>query len=124
MSFCRASTTASVLSALDAKLNAIAGQCLAEKQRQQEYERQLQSNLKEVFDKQKEKGLTGSIGDRAGSRKGTQLDRENMMDVDDADSRGKNRKFVICLLHVPICSRFTRASHDLKPVGLRKRNKI
>jgi hypothetical protein len=48
-----------------------------------------------VFDKQKEKGLTGVIGERVSTRRGTlhlDRERENMMDIDDMDSKGKNRK--------------------------------
>lgn len=93
----RASTTSSVLSALDAKLNSIAAQSAAHKQHQHDYERQLQSNLREVHEKQqKEKGATG--GDRGGlARRGTlQFDREreNMMEVDELDPKGKGRKFM------------------------------
>lgn len=93
---CRASTTSSVLSALDAKLNTIAAQTAAHKHHQQEYERQLQSNLKEVQDKQKEKGA--GTGERGGfGRRGTlqfERDRENMMEVDELDPKGKGRKFM------------------------------
>ena len=95
----RASTTSSVLSALDAKLNTIAAQTTVHKQCQQEYEKQLQANLKEVHDKQKEKSLGSGIGgERAGlGRRGTlqyDRDRENMMEVDEFDSRGKGRRFM------------------------------
>jgi COP9 signalosome complex subunit 7 len=106
-----ASTTSSVLSALDAKLNVIAAQTVVHKQHQQEYEKQLQANLKEVHDKQKEKSLGSTGGERAGlGRRGTQFDRdrENMMEVDDLDPKGRGRKFV---------------TQDLKP-HLRKRNKF
>ncbi len=50
-----------------------------------------------MFDKQKEKGLTGTVGERVSTRRGTlhlDRERENMMDVDDVDGRGKNRKYV------------------------------
>jgi COP9 signalosome complex subunit 7 len=93
----RASTSSSVLSALDAKLNTIAAQTAVHKKHQQEYEKQLQANLKDVHDKQKEKSLGGTGGERGGlGRRGTlQFDREreNLMEVDDLDPRGKGRKF-------------------------------
>lgn len=97
----RASTTASVLSTLDTKINVIAAQSQLQKQYQQEYDRQLQFTLKEVHDKHKDKGLGGpgsglnTIGERAGLlRRGTlQIDRENMMDVDELDGR-KGRRYV------------------------------
>ncbi|KAF9527139.1 hypothetical protein CPB83DRAFT_856810 [Crepidotus variabilis] len=103
-----ASTTAAVLSTLDAKIGSIAEANAAQKQSHQEHEKQLQANLKEVYDKQKEKGLGGGSG--MASRRGTfQLgDRENMMDVDEPDSKGKNRK----------------SSTDSAPKPLRKRNKF
>jgi len=95
----RASTSSSVLSALDSKLNAIAAQTATLKQRQQEYEKQLQANLKDVHDKQKEKSLgsgAGSGGAGLGRRGTLQFDRdrENMMEVDEHDPRGKGRKFM------------------------------
>src|SRR5882672_4844730 len=99
LTYTRASTTSSVLSALDTKLNAIAVQSTVRKQHQQEYEKQLQANLKDVHDKQKDKSL-GSVtaGERAGlSRRGTlqfERDRENLMEVDELDPRGKGRKFM------------------------------
>jgi COP9 signalosome complex subunit 7 len=102
----RASTTASVLSALDAKLNTIASQTAVHKQHQQEYEKQLQANLKEVHDKQKEKSLGNATGGERGGlgRRGTvqfDRDRENMMEVDELDPKGKGRKFMYVLLFLP-----------------------
>lgn len=100
----RASTTASVLSTLDTKINVIAAQSQLQKQYQQEYDRQLQLTLKEVHDKHKDKSLGGpgsglnTIGERAGLlRRGTlQMDRENMMDIDELDSR-KGRRYAYVL---------------------------
>lgn len=94
----RASTTSAVLTTLDAKINSVAADTAAAKAAQQEYERKLQANLKDVYDKQKEKSLGGGM---AGRRAAFQLgDRENnmSMDVDDVDVKGKNRKYVIRVL--------------------------
>lgn len=76
------------------------------KQHQQEYEKQLQANLKEVHDKQKEKSLGNATGGERGGlgRRGTvqfDRDRENMMEVDELDPKGKGRKFMYVLLFLP-----------------------
>ena len=73
-----------MLATLDDKLVNIANSTASWKQTQQEYEKAGQTVLKEVLDKQKEKGGPPS-------RRST-YDRENMMDVDEVDSKGKNRK--------------------------------
>jgi COP9 signalosome complex subunit 7 len=93
----RASTTAAVLATLDGKINSIAADTAAAKLNQQEHERQLQANLKEVHERQKEKSLGGGMASR---RAAFQVgDRENMsMDVDEQDTKGKNRKYVIRLM--------------------------
>lgn len=125
----RASTTSSVLSALDAQLNAIATENAAHKRCQQEYEKQLQVNLKEVNEKQKEKNLGSVTGvDRGGlGRRGTlQFDREreNMMEVDEIDLRGKGRKFTYVsptLLKPLSMLSCPSSTQDLKT--LRKRNR-
>jgi hypothetical protein len=60
----------------------------------------LQTNLKDVHEKQKEKSLGSSTGgERAGlGRRGTlHFDRESMMEVDELDPRGKGRKFMYVL---------------------------
>jgi COP9 signalosome complex subunit 7 len=102
-----ASTTSAVLATLDGKINSIAADTAAAKLNEQEHERILQTHLKEVHDKQKEKGLGGGMASR---RAAFQLgDRENMnMDVDEPDSKGKNRK----------------ASQEMAPKTARKRNKF
>ncbi|KAF8168507.1 hypothetical protein B0H34DRAFT_793099 [Crassisporium funariophilum] len=104
-----ASTTSAVLTTLDNKINSIASETTAAKFEQQEHERILQANLKEVFDKQKEKSLGGSgMANRRAPAYGFG-DRENMsMDVDDPDNKGKNRK----------------AAQDAVPKPSRKRNKF
>jgi len=86
----RASTTSAVLSTLDGKINSIAADAAADKLSQQEHERILQVNLKEVYEKQKEKSFGGTMA----SRRFQVGDRENMhmMDVDEPDNKGKNRK--------------------------------
>lgn len=88
---CRASTTSAVLVTLDEKIGAIAAENTAQKQRRLEHERQLQANLKEVYDKQKEKSLGGGMGTRRGT---IQLSENMMMDIDEPDMKAKNRKYV------------------------------
>ncbi|KAF4623791.1 hypothetical protein D9613_001386 [Agrocybe pediades] len=102
-----ASTTSAVLATLDNKINAIVADAAAAKLNQQEHERILQANLKEVQDKQKDKNLGGGmVGRRSAFSVG---DRENMsMDVDEPDAKGKNRK----------------APQDMAPKLSRKRNKF
>ncbi|CAA7267313.1 unnamed protein product [Cyclocybe aegerita] len=101
-----ANTTSAVLTTLDAKINSIAADTAAQKLNQQEHERILQAHLKEVFEKQKEKSMGGGMASR---RAAFQMgDRENMMDVDEPDNKGKNRK----------------ASSEAAPKPSRKRNKF
>jgi len=103
--YSRASTTSAVLVNLDGKINSIAADTAATKSNQQEHERILQLNLKDVYDKQKEKGLGGAMMTRRGQIPPSE--RENMMmDVDEPD-KGKNRK----------------ASQEATPKPSRKRNK-
>jgi len=118
----RASTTSAVLTTLDNKIGAIAAEVLVQKQMQQEHDHKLQATLKEVFDKQKEKSLGGAMANR---RAAFQMgDRENMMDVDEPDSKGKNRKYVVAHFCPLMADRRTRASQDAAPKPSRKRNKI
>ena len=88
----RAKTTTAVLATLDAKINAIASETAAAKLRQEDQEKVIQANLKEVFEKQKEKGLSAMMG-----RRGAHMnipDKDTMhMDVDEPpEVKGKNRK--------------------------------
>jgi COP9 signalosome complex subunit 7 len=95
--------TSAVLVNLDVKITSIAADSAATKLNQQEHERMLQLNLKDVYDKQKEKSLGGAMATRRGPIPAS--DRENMMmDVDEPDNKGKNRKYVIqCLLFLVFC---------------------
>lgn len=102
-----ASTTSAVLVTLEDKINSIAADTSATRLNKQEHERVLQKNLKEVYDKQKEKSLGGAMASRRGPV--PHAERENMMmDVDEADTNGKNRK----------------ASQEAVPKPSRKRNKF
>jgi len=102
-----ASTTSAVLVTLDDKINSIAADTAATKLNRQEHERILQQNLKDVYDKQKEKSLGGAMANRRGPIPPSE--RENvMMDVDEPDNKGKNRK----------------ASTEAVPKPSRKRNKF
>jgi len=102
-----ASKTSAVLVNLDGKINSIAADTAATKLNQQEHERILQLNLKDVYDRQKEKSLGGAMAARRGPIPGSE--RENMsMDVDEPDNKGKNRK----------------ASQEATPKPSRKRNKF
>jgi len=85
-----ASTTSAVLATLDAKINTIAADTAAIKYNEQEHEKILQNNLKEVHDKQKEKSMGGGMASRRAAFQGN--DRENMMDVDEPENKNKNRK--------------------------------
>jgi len=102
-----ASMTSAVLANLDGKINSIAADTAATKLNQQEHERILQLNLKDVYDKQKEKSLGGPMATRRGPIPVNE--RENMMmDVDEPDNKGKNRK----------------ATQEATPKPSRKRNKF
>ena len=86
--------TSAVLANLEGKINSIAADAAATKLNQQEHERILQLNLKDVYDKQKEKSLGGAMATRRGPIPAGE--RENMlMDVDEPDIKGKNRKYVL-----------------------------
>lgn len=101
-----ASTTAAVLTSLDNKISSVASEAAARKLAEAEHEKIVQANLKEAFDKQKDKSLGG--GAMTGRRPLYNLsDRNDSMDVDEPDSKGKNRK----------------ASQEA-PKGSRKRNKF
>lgn len=110
----RASTTASVLQTLDAKITALSDEAATQKVLNAEYDRALQTTLKEVMEKSKEKGGLGARrfgaggfganfgGDRGvekGDRERGDGGRENMgMDVDEPQEGGgprggKNRKY-------------------------------
>lgn len=106
-----ASTTASVLHSLDAKLESIASAAAHRQLRQQEHEKELQTTLKEVSEKKDHKG-----GRRLADRESRDPDyRQYGMDIDEPaglhgqEPRGKNRKA-------------SQESMTTKP--LRKRNKF
>jgi len=88
-----ANTTTAVLSTLDLKIHQIVQGTEAVKQAELEHEKALQANLKEVFDKQKDKSLGGMMGRRGPLHMGFS-DRDMHMDVDDPleSSKSKNRK--------------------------------
>ena len=108
--------TSAVLANLDGKINSIAADTAATKLNQQEHERILQLNLKEVYDKQKEKSLGGAMATRRGPIPVSE--RENMMmDVDEQDNKGKNRKYVIpvyslCLLKFSVIEGHHKRQHQ------------
>ena len=79
-----------MLATLEDKINLIAADNAAAKLSQQEHERILQMNLKDVYDKQKEKSLGGAMANRRGPV--PQSERENMMMDVDEPNNGKNRK--------------------------------
>lgn len=87
-----------MLATLDEKINSIASEATAARLRHEEHERVIQINLKEAYDKQKDKGLGGVVGM---GRRGMQInysDKDMMhMDVDDPpdNTKGKNRKCVL-----------------------------
>ena len=117
--------TSAVLENLDGKINSIATDTTSTKLNQQEHERILQLNLKDVYDKQKEKSLGGAMAARRGPVPASE--RENMMmDVDEPDNKGKNRKYVIPCLFFVFAEIFIdwRASQEATPKPSRKRNKF
>ena len=121
----RASTTSAVLANLDGKINSIAADTTATKLNQQEHERILQLNLKDVYDKQKEKSLGGAMASRRAIIPPSE--RENMMmDIDEPDNKGKNRKYVIYVYPLSCTQSFndSRASQEAIPKPSRKRNKF
>ncbi|KAF6751403.1 hypothetical protein DFP72DRAFT_1034223 [Ephemerocybe angulata] len=110
-----ASTTAEVLTTLDAKITAIANEAATTKTLQGEYDRALQQTLKEVHDRQNNKGAGSSSGGNYTShrreRAERERDREMGMDVDEpGEGRGggKSRK----------------VSQDSVSKPLRKKNKF
>ncbi|KAG5644121.1 hypothetical protein DXG03_009067 [Asterophora parasitica] len=126
-----ADTTTAVLKTLDEKIQEIASTGAAVKLAEEEHEKALQANLKEVFDKQKEKALGGGGGGLMG-RRGLQhhmghseRDRDPMhMDVDEPPetSKGKNRKREIPFL-IAIYFSLRRASQEAQS-KTRKRNRF
>jgi len=84
-------TTAAMLSTLDDKLAEIASATVAKKAQQEEYENAYNTTLKDIMEKQKEKGTLGSaLGPL--SRRST-FDKEMHMDIDDPEyGKGKNRR--------------------------------
>jgi COP9 signalosome complex subunit 7 len=134
--FYRADTTTAVLATLDEKISSIASETTAAKLRQEDHERVIQANLKEVYDKQKDKGLGGMMGRRGTLQQMANFaDKDVMnMDVDDPPdyTKGKNRKCVpsSSSSHSEILTdgfpRFVwvRASQEANPKPQRKRNKF
>jgi len=79
-----------VLATLDEKISSIASETAATKLRQEEHEKAIQANLKEVYDKQKEKSLGGMMG-----RRGTHMNLSDVMhmEVDEPpEAKSKNRR--------------------------------
>ena len=77
-----------MLSTLDNKIQAISTQAAASKQRLEEHDQIVQQNLKELMEKQKEKGVLQQ-------RRGFPAEKDSMrMDVDEPadNSKGKNKK--------------------------------
>lgn len=95
----RSSTTASALSALDEKINDIAKEANLRKNRQIEYENQLQTILKDILDRKEKQN--------SASRRTVFGDRDNIpMDIDEPpleSAKGKNRKCVVSL-YLDVCS--------------------
>lgn len=94
----RASTTSAVLSTLDAQLQSLASQSAANAAAAEEHEKALQSTLKDIQDKQKDRGGRkglggGSVYNMPISEKMSR-ERDEPMDVDEPapESKGKNRK--------------------------------
>ncbi|TFK71684.1 hypothetical protein BDN72DRAFT_837235 [Pluteus cervinus] len=89
-----AATTSEVLNTLDTKIGSIATDTAVRKQAQQEHEKILQSNLKEVHDRLKDKGLSAMLGGRRGINPASFSDRDVLMDIDEPSeaSKGRNRK--------------------------------
>lgn len=84
-----------MLTTLDEKINMIAAETVATKFAQLEHEKALQANLKEVYEKQKDKSLGGGMMNRRAGHMGGYPEKDAMhMDVDEPPetSKGKNRK--------------------------------
>ncbi|KAH8834233.1 hypothetical protein DL96DRAFT_1666988 [Flagelloscypha sp. PMI_526] len=98
------STTATVLSTLDNKIDSIAKRAAQQKKRSEAHETRVQTVLKEVQDKQKESNkqagggsmaakVRGALGNLGNFGRSSVYDRDDMMDIDDMEtSKGKNRK--------------------------------
>ncbi|KAJ8089075.1 hypothetical protein PM082_014323 [Marasmius tenuissimus] len=101
-----ASTTAAVLQTLDEKVASINTEANNAKARQESQEKEIQATLKELHEKSKEKGVSGSggggghlLGGGPGSggppRGGRGYQDRMAMDVDEPEPpKGKNRKYV------------------------------
>jgi COP9 signalosome complex subunit 7 len=94
----RATTTSAVLLTLDRELSSISLDSTAMKSYHEEHERVLNANLKDVVERQKDKGGMGVVRRGYGSSQGQgggSGDKDSM-DVDEPldNSKGKNRKCV------------------------------
>jgi COP9 signalosome complex subunit 7 len=80
----RASTTSAALVTLDTKIESISAQAAAKRASKEEYEKALQAVIKDVGDRQRDKG---------GMHRKSTFERD-LMDVDDMHEhlKGKNRK--------------------------------
>jgi len=92
-----AATTSAVLSTLDQELSSISSQSTAMKAYHDDHERVLNANLKDVMERQKEKGGVGMVRrGYSGSQgiSGSVAGDKDSMDVDEPtdNSKGKNRK--------------------------------
>jgi len=89
----RSSTTASALSTLDEKINDIAKEATIKKNRQIEYDNQLQTILKDILDRKEKQN--------SANRRTVFGERDNVpMDIDESPlefAKGKNRKCVVSL---------------------------
>ena len=97
--FYRTSTTASALSTLDEKINDIAKEANIKKNRQIEYDSQLQTILKDILDRKEKQN--------SANRRTVFGERDNIpMDIDESPlefAKGKNRKYVVSL-YLYVCS--------------------
>jgi COP9 signalosome complex subunit 7 len=101
----RAATTAAVLSTFDQELLTIASHTLAAKTYQEEHERALSTNIREIFERQKDKGGMNMLMRRAyvsGANVSGGGDKDSM-DVDEISDnlKGKNRKCVTFCWQLP-----------------------
>lgn len=92
----RHSTTSAVLSTLDEKLVSISSAAAAAKAEQEGYDKELNTTLKEIMEKQKDKNMSG-MGGQLG-RRGT----HDSMDIDEPENaKGKSRRCVAITLLFP-----------------------
>lgn len=110
--YSRAQTTAAVLATLDNKIATLSSEGAAVKLARQEQESAVQAMLKDVTEKQKEKGLSGVRRALSGipapaypenTNERTRGSQTNAMDVDEQNEnfKGKNRKCVSLSASVP-----------------------